>query len=380
MVSLTREELYNLVWSKPTTQLATEFGVSDVAIAKACRRYDIPKPPLGYWAKIRNGHMVRRNPLPAKKKEHSDQIVFQGQQQPEPPEPTPEIKIKMEQEALPENAIIIPDDLRSAHVLVRKTKDALQQLEPDEYGRVRPRIEGCLNIHVAKDSVRRALLIWQGLIKALDRRGHRIDVIQDRGQWSSGAWRTFVIIEQERVEVRMEEPTKRYNREPTEKEKKWGYWKKWGYNPTGKLNIIIEESSSYVGQRNWTDTDQMPIETRLNDFISALLLCAESMRIRALDNARRAKEEEARRKIWEEERKRAEREQARINDLETRLKSWEYSNNLRAFIKSIEERLATSGAIAIEPKLLHWLEWVKKHIDANDPVVRVMNADVPYLD
>jgi len=103
MVSLTREELYNLVWSKPTTQLATEFGVSDVAIAKACRRYDIPKPPLGYWAKIRNGHMVRRNPLPAKKKEHSDQIVFQGQQQPEPPEPTPEIKIKMEQK----NVVII---------------------------------------------------------------------------------------------------------------------------------------------------------------------------------------------------------------------------------------------------------------------------------
>ena len=37
-----REELYGLVWSKPMTRLAKELEVSDVAIAKACRRADIP--------------------------------------------------------------------------------------------------------------------------------------------------------------------------------------------------------------------------------------------------------------------------------------------------------------------------------------------------
>jgi hypothetical protein len=48
---LTRSELHNLVWSQPMQRLAKQFGVSDVALAKACRRAEIPSaqawlPPL----------------------------------------------------------------------------------------------------------------------------------------------------------------------------------------------------------------------------------------------------------------------------------------------------------------------------------------------
>lgn len=46
-----KEELYQLVWSKPTSLLAKEFGVSDKAIEKWCISYDINKPPRGYWKK-----------------------------------------------------------------------------------------------------------------------------------------------------------------------------------------------------------------------------------------------------------------------------------------------------------------------------------------
>jgi len=31
---ITREELFKLVWKKPASKLATEFGVSDVALGK----------------------------------------------------------------------------------------------------------------------------------------------------------------------------------------------------------------------------------------------------------------------------------------------------------------------------------------------------------
>ena len=46
-------ELSRLVWEKPTTQLAEDFGVSDVAIAKWCKSFGISKPPRGYWRKTR---------------------------------------------------------------------------------------------------------------------------------------------------------------------------------------------------------------------------------------------------------------------------------------------------------------------------------------
>jgi hypothetical protein len=48
-----KEELFKLIWEKPTLQLAKEFGVSDKAIEKWCKFYEIEKPPRGYWAKKR---------------------------------------------------------------------------------------------------------------------------------------------------------------------------------------------------------------------------------------------------------------------------------------------------------------------------------------
>jgi hypothetical protein len=47
-----KEELEQLVWEAPTSQLAKQFGVTDTAIAKWCRAYGITKPPRGYWAKL----------------------------------------------------------------------------------------------------------------------------------------------------------------------------------------------------------------------------------------------------------------------------------------------------------------------------------------
>lgn len=50
-LTLAREDLYELVWSKPITELAKDFGLSDVALAKRCRRLGVPVPGRGYWAR-----------------------------------------------------------------------------------------------------------------------------------------------------------------------------------------------------------------------------------------------------------------------------------------------------------------------------------------
>ena len=48
---ITKEELELLVWQKPVLQIAKDFGVSDKAIEKRCRKYSIVKPARGYWQK-----------------------------------------------------------------------------------------------------------------------------------------------------------------------------------------------------------------------------------------------------------------------------------------------------------------------------------------
>lgn len=60
-----RQRLYEEVWTAPTQQVAKRYGVSDVAIAKACALLDIPKPPRGYWAKkVAGQKLPNRPPLP----------------------------------------------------------------------------------------------------------------------------------------------------------------------------------------------------------------------------------------------------------------------------------------------------------------------------
>ena len=61
---MTRRQLYERVWSTPMKRLAPELGLSDVGLAKLCRRANIPVPPRGYWARLAFGKAVQRIALP----------------------------------------------------------------------------------------------------------------------------------------------------------------------------------------------------------------------------------------------------------------------------------------------------------------------------
>lgn len=60
-MELTREDLYNLVWSMPMTKVGEKLGVSDVAVRKVCVKMKIPRPPQGYWLSER----LQKRPKPA---------------------------------------------------------------------------------------------------------------------------------------------------------------------------------------------------------------------------------------------------------------------------------------------------------------------------
>lgn len=47
----TKEELQQQLWELPTTKIAQIYGVCDNSVAKWAKRYDLAKPPRGYWQK-----------------------------------------------------------------------------------------------------------------------------------------------------------------------------------------------------------------------------------------------------------------------------------------------------------------------------------------
>jgi len=58
---MSRQALYEQVWTTPMRKLAAAYGLSDVGLAKICDRHDIPRPPRGYWIQKEFG----RNPEPS---------------------------------------------------------------------------------------------------------------------------------------------------------------------------------------------------------------------------------------------------------------------------------------------------------------------------
>ena len=65
---ITREELYELVWSTPMIKVAEKFEVSGSYLARVCTELRVPRPERGYWAKLAVGKAPQRpalsEPLP----------------------------------------------------------------------------------------------------------------------------------------------------------------------------------------------------------------------------------------------------------------------------------------------------------------------------
>jgi hypothetical protein len=63
MDMITREELYELVWSMPMTKVAEKFSVSGSYMARVCSVLGVPRPERGYWAKLEVGKAPPRPAL-----------------------------------------------------------------------------------------------------------------------------------------------------------------------------------------------------------------------------------------------------------------------------------------------------------------------------
>jgi hypothetical protein len=62
-VILAREDLYRLIWNHPVQFVANSLGISGVALAKWCKKLQVPTPGPGYWPRLYHGKAVKRTPL-----------------------------------------------------------------------------------------------------------------------------------------------------------------------------------------------------------------------------------------------------------------------------------------------------------------------------
>jgi hypothetical protein len=128
-VRISRSELYAKVWSTSMLQLAREYGISNVGLAKVCKRHQIPRPSRGFWAKKRAGKAPTPSPLPAVNDAWLESIEFTVDHHGWPQEPQafhdPDIAAVVAREDAGENPISVAERLWRPHRLVAATRDWL---------------------------------------------------------------------------------------------------------------------------------------------------------------------------------------------------------------------------------------------------------------
>lgn len=391
-----REELYNQVWTEPVRTVAKRYGISDVALAKICKKLSVPVPGRGYWAEKEAGKSPVR-PALSKLPEGSPAELHVSRHRPDAgPLVDPEVVARVQQEKS-SAALIVPDVLNAPHLLVDRVAKLLSKTKPDD-GLISISDRPCLNVVVAPGSLDRALRILDALIKALDARGMKVEVaaVEVKDERNYGRSEplpprhvTRVLVNGEWIEWRLAE---RWHTEmgpppPPPKEYRGAMRESWlKYKrpepirvPNGVFALEILGHASLGTRCTWKDGKHQRIENCLNDFIAELFATADAMK-------RHREEAERRRREWEDEARRRqevarrEAEDARnAKELNEIIGRWRLARDIRLYVSEINAMVSASGReVPCDSKLRTSLAWASAYAERVDPVanLRANLADV----
>jgi hypothetical protein len=355
--TIDRATLYELVWSKPTAYLARDYGLSDVALGKICRAMNVPKPPRGYWAKVRRGQRIERPPLPPDSDPSTASVTIQATIKKERPKAV---------------AIETPPLARpvALHTLVIRTQAALGREKPSQEGLYSANGSGMLAIVAGESSRLRALHFMDALLKVLEQRDHKVE---SDTSLQSGRGTVVTLKNGERLSMRLRERLNRVSHVMTKDERRrferdgWEPYTKYDFHPSGELHLEVGKAGYSWVSKTWRDGKRRKLEQVLGEIVGGLEALAESNR---LDRLRRAEEErvraeEARRR--EEERRLREEEAKRFAQLRLDSKHWHECRELREYLSAVEQEMSGRQT----PEFNEWLGWARQKVDELDPLFSV---------
>ena len=176
--ALTRQALYELVWSEPMLKVAAQFGVSSSYLARVCTLLYVPRPERGYWAKL---------------------AVGKASKQPALPDPRPGDPLEWSRDGTPpKRARPLPKPPEKKRRKRHKTRTPLPDRHPlaadakplFEAGRLsysagylKPAKRLLIDLAVTKTGLDKALSFANQLFLALEARGHRVLIAPNSEQF-----------------------------------------------------------------------------------------------------------------------------------------------------------------------------------------------------
>ncbi len=371
-----REKLYAEVWKEPATKVASRYGVSDVAIAKACRKLNIPVPGRGYWAKKAHGYNVKQIPLPklrdapVVRRISIGALTNTGAVAVKPGFPS-ETEDRLEVERIDRlqsnGAMAVPTSnagLRNQHL--RTSRHNLRRGYRDHRGILHPpRTEPCLDIRVTKPSLKRALNIVRMLIYVIEKNGMKVVVTPSSNRYVrsyDSHFETALVVFNERVQFVLSEKF-RHVREPL-----GSAGESIGVKPTGILSVRVVNDSAFF-KRLWQDTEEAQLEQRIPEIVATMMKIGVECRRETL---RRTQEERFR---WiemqqqEHFRRLQAAEDLRLRLLEEAANRWTRAKQIRDYVFALAKHCTSNGQkLTRRSALGKWVLWAFEQADRLDPL------------
>jgi len=328
MVTFTRTQLHEAVWSHPLNVIIREHGVPYEEIVRACKLMQIQRPEPGYW-QIKA--VLRDPPLPP------PLPVAPGV----PTEARLRLRIpRPKRPALVEGESRPVDEVE--HPLIVRGRQVLTRAEVDGQGFcVRPFGKKVLAVSVSPPQVERALGIFALLIDTLERNGARLEV--SRADKHS-SYETWVLVSGERFRIELVERLTITDREPEPPRAHyhWGSSKVREYHLTGRLALRLRGLEGTRTRQRWEDTPTCPLEEKVAGIPVALVMAVEVARARRVEQERQRRRHEEEKKAAEEARKIAEvarkerlRQDALVRQALQMFRQWKAAREMKEFVDEV---------------------------------------------
>ena len=349
--TVTRKELYDLVWKTPIRKLAVDFGVSNVAVAKACKRLNVPRPPRGYWAKLAFGKKIQKPKLPQSATGAPSSTVI---------DPANSIVSPKTENVCAETMQIInvPEDLHGCHPLVSATKKSLESDKPGVDLLLRSAEKGTLSIMTSRNSMHRALSLMEALIRAAEANGWKVEGKEDRGGMK-------IIVGEDGVSLEMVEKIDQTEIVPRPTGANW--WKRYTYSPSGRFTIRITEYLEKGARQSWSDGKTQRLNTLLSEVLAGISSAAEQLRKRRLEREEWHRKCEEQKRIREELAARIKNEKERRSRLTEEVAGWNRAHEIRRFCDEIETYISKEPDRFPKGDVKRWLIWAREIAAKYDP-------------
>lgn len=398
-LGMKRSELYEKVWATPMTRLAAELGISDVGLAKACRRHAIPVPPRGHWAKLQAGKKSVRSPLPAP--ELDVRVDFTRT--------APEERARLEQVAEKQRELVaahvaevaarisvsMAQDLTNAHPLVKATQKywarvpkLIEQYKrrgihgwsstkpedvppPEQHGRYSLLHRGLLDITASLEAMEWVLRFHATVFKGFTDAGMAIAYRAARAQSQSRTDRGPAVeaaFQGEAFTIRFFQGYRRVElpaKEVAALRKERGWASAYNYYPADRFTFTLS-GTEYGCDRSWQGTKES-LQAKCAEIVRLAVELAPVQAERRRQREAAAIEQQRRAEVIAEQQRRVQARAEQVKQARLILEALARRKELIGFLDQLE----TDGANLESPyreRLPIWIGVVRKELASRDPV------------